>query len=197
MAAVNHQQRKMRIVQRSVTLFANVGFKDVTYQIIAEHCGISRTVLYRYFTDKTQIFNAAIREVVSRVVRKHAEIMRSTTLSAAERILQISRAALDCLYDNPDFLTVVMEVVTSIQHGGHDLSRKILGHTIGLKRVFQTLISEGISSGEFRANASAALYTDLLYTQFESTLLRLTVSHDASYYSTLERIETILKGLRA
>lgn len=196
MPVIDHKERRERIVRRSVKLFASVGFKDVTYQMIAEHCGVSRTVLYRYFTDKTQIFHAAIREVVGRVVRKHAEIMHMRETSAAERIHQISRAALDSLFDNPEFLTVVMEVVTDVQRAGHDLSRKILGHTIGLKRVFQTLLSEGIESGEFRRDASASLYTDLLYTQFESALMRLTVSHDASYADTLGRIEEILRRLK-
>ena len=157
---------------------------------------MSRTILYRYFTDKVQIFNAAIREVVSRVVRKHAEIMRLDS-SATDRIRQISTAAFAALFDNPDFLSAVLDVVRGFQRGGHDLSRKILRHTIGLKRVLHTLIVEGVERGEFRADAKPDLYTDLFYTQFESALLRLAVSHDASITDSLDRIDELLKGLKA
>lgn len=196
MATIDHKARKQRIVRQSVVLFAKVGFKDVTFQMLADHCGISRTVLYRYFNDKWQIFNAAIREVVGRIVRKHAEIMRSKA-GVADRIRQICTAAAATLFDNPEFLVMVMEVVTATQRGGRDLSRHIMRHTIGLKRIIQTLIVEGRETGEFRSDVNAELYTDLIYTQFESTLLRITVSRDASITDTLDRVDELIKGLKA
>ena len=57
---VNHRERKREIRAISLRLFARHGFDDVNFGMIAEACGISRTLLYTYFKDKRQIFNEAI-----------------------------------------------------------------------------------------------------------------------------------------
>ncbi|MGN1064835.1 MAG: TetR/AcrR family transcriptional regulator, partial [Thermoguttaceae bacterium] len=44
------------ILERAFELFAEEGFSGVTYQKIADRCGISRTSIYKYFKDKDQIF---------------------------------------------------------------------------------------------------------------------------------------------
>ena len=53
---VDHQERRKMILERAFELFAEEGFSGVTYQKIADRCGISRTSIYKYFKDKDQIF---------------------------------------------------------------------------------------------------------------------------------------------
>ena len=37
------------ILDRSLQLFAEQGYQSVTFQKIADRCGLSRTILYKYF----------------------------------------------------------------------------------------------------------------------------------------------------
>ena len=39
------------------------GYKDTTFQKIAERCGITRTILYLYFSNKKEIFSASIKRL--------------------------------------------------------------------------------------------------------------------------------------
>ena len=190
----DHRARKQVIIANAIQLFARQGYNDVTFQDLADSSGIARTILYRYFKNKRQIFDAAIFLALDRVVQKHAEIMRAK-LPASVRLRQICTAVTATLFDNREFLSVIIDFVMAMKRGKHDMTRRIMTFTIGLKRILHTLLVGGIHYGEFRADVNPDVYTDLLYAQFESAVLRLTVSGDAALTDVMNRIDELLKGL--
>lgn len=191
---VDHRARKRDIIANAIRLFARQGYNDVTFQNLADSSGIARTILYRYFKNKRQIFDAAILLALQRVVQKHAEIMRAK-LPASVRLRQICTAVTATLFDNREFLSVIIDYVMAMKRANHDMTRRIMTFTIGLKRILHTLLVEGIHRGEFRADANPDVYTDLFYAQFESAVLRLTVSGDAALTDVMNRVEEIIGGL--
>ena len=193
-AIVDHRARKQVIIANAIQLFARQGYNDVTFQDLADSSGIARTILYRYFKNKRQIFDAAIFLALDRVVQKHAEIMRAK-LPASVRLRQICTAVTATLFDNREFLSVIIDFVMAMNRGKHDMTRRIMTFTIGLKRILHTLLVGGIHYGEFRADVNPDVYTDLLYAQFESAVLRLTVSGDAAMTDVVNRIDEILRSL--
>ena len=190
----DHRARKRDIIANSIKLFARKGYNDVTFQDLADTSGVARTILYRYFKNKRQIFDAAILMALQRVVQKHTEIMRAK-LPASVRLRQICTAVTATLFDNREFLAVIIDFVMAMKRGNHDMTRRIMTFTIGLKRVLHTLIVGGIHHGEFRANANPDTYTDILYAQFESAVLRLTVSGDAAMTDVVNRIDEVIRDL--
>ena len=193
-AIVDHRARKQVIIANAIQLFARQGYNDVTFQDFADSSGIARTILYRYFKNKRQIFDAAIFLALDRVVQKHAEIMRAK-LPASVRLRQICTAVTATLFDNREFLSVIIDFVMAMKRGKHDMTRRIMTFTIGLKRILHTLLVGGIHYGEFRSDVNPDVYTDLLYAQFESAVLRLTVSGDAAMTDVVNRIDEILRSL--
>lgn len=193
-AYIDHHARRHEIILAAIRLFAKEGYQSVTFGMISAHTGVARTVLYRYFRDKRQIFDAAIVELLSRIVKKHTEIVRSET-SAAGRLAKICTAVTVMLFDNRDFLCVIIDYVMSMKRAGYDMSRRIKKFTFGLKRVMHTLLLWGVRKGEFRKGIDADVVTDILYAQFESAVMRLAVSDDAVQSAVLDRIDAILKGL--
>jgi AcrR family transcriptional regulator len=193
-AIVDHRARKQVIIANAIQLFARQGYNDVTFQDLADSSGIARTILYRYFKNKRQIFDAAIFLALDRVVQKHAEIMHAK-LPASVRLRQVCTTVTATLFDNREFLSVIIDFVMAMKRGKHDMTRRIMTFTIGLKRILHTLLVGGIHHGEFRADANPDVYTDLFYAQFESAVLRLTVSGDAALTDVMNRIDELLKGL--
>ena len=49
---VEHDKRKHEILEKSLEVFIEEGYEDVTFQKIADRCGITRTTLYIYFKNK-------------------------------------------------------------------------------------------------------------------------------------------------
>ena len=191
---IDHRARKQEIIAKAIRLFAKLGYRDVSFRELSQECGVARTVLYRYFRDKRQIFNNAISLVLVRIVQKHTEIVHSH-LPAAVRLRQICTVVTATLFDNRDFLCVIIDFVMSMKRDGYDMSRRIMRFTIGLKRIIHTLLTWGVRHGEFRPDVRADVTTDILYAQFESAVLRLAVSGDAVQTDVLDRIDEILKSI--
>jgi len=195
-AYIDHRARRQEIILASIKLFAQEGYQSVTFAMISAHTGVARTVLYRYFRDKRQIFNAAIVELLSRIVKKHTEIVRSES-SAKGRLAKICTAVTVMLFDNRDFLCVIIDYVMSMKRAGYDMSRRIKKFTFGLKRVMHTLLLWGVRKGEFRKGIDADAVMDVLYAQFESAVMRLAITDDAVQSDVLDRIDAVLKGISA
>lgn len=193
--SVDRRARKRVIIAKAIRLFAQQGYREVTFQSLAAHCGVARTVLYRYFRDKRQIFASAISEVIGRIATKHSEIVRSEN-TAYMRLSRICAAVTAMLFDNREFLAVIIDFVMTQKRAGYDMSRRILRFTLGLKRTLHTLIVWGVHRGEFSADVNADVVTETLYAIFESAVLRLTLSDDAVQVEVLDRIDFVLKGLR-
>ena len=51
---VEHDKRKKEILETALDLFMEKGYEDVTFQKIADRCGITRTTLYIYFKNKKE-----------------------------------------------------------------------------------------------------------------------------------------------
>lgn len=191
---VDHRARKQEIIANAIRLFAKLGYRDVSFREISEACGVARTVIYRYFRNKRQIFDGAVILVLGRIVQKHAEIVHSK-LPAAVRLRQICTVVTATLFDNRDFLCVIIDYVMAMRRANHDMARRIMQFTIGLKRIIHTLFTLGVRHGEFREDLNTDVMTDILYAQFESAVLRLGVSGDAVQADVLDRIDEILKGI--
>ena len=193
--SVDHGARKRAIVAKAIRLFAQDGYRDVTFQELAARCGVARTVLYRYFRDKRQIFASAVSELVGRVAAKHSEIVRSES-TAAMRLSRICAAVTATLFDNREFLAVIIDFVLTQKHAGYDMTRRIMRFTLGLKRTIHTLIVWGVHRGEFPAGTDADVVTETIYAIFESAVLRLTITDDAVQTEVLDRIDFILERLK-
>lgn len=193
---VNHKERRREIRAISLRLFARHGFEDVNLGMIAESCGISRTLLYTYFKDKRQIFNEAIDEATGVIGVRYREIVRSR-LPADAKLRQICIDVFALLFDNRDFLCVIVDFLCAVRRGGKIPVDRILRHTMGFKRILHSFVVEAIHRGEYDASVNANRATALLYSQFETAVLRIAVSGQAEISESIDALNAILFAFRA
>ena len=193
---IDHQKRKQQIVSASVKLFAEKGFAQVNFAMLAEACSISRTLLYTYFKDKREIFNEAIDDVTSRVAIKHAEVMRSHQ-SADAKIRQICITVFAMLFDNRDFICVVADVLSDYRRRGIYVVEKVEKHTVGLKRIISSLLEEAVAKGEYDRSVNVVRATELIYSQFEAVALRIAVTGNAELSESIDLLDAILFSYRS
>lgn len=191
---IDHEARRRAIVSKSIQLFAEQGYDGVTYQKIADGCGIARTTLYKYFHSKRQIFNTAIWEVANLLSNRFAEILnpRETVLTRLDRLLH---AVLQLLFEQRVILTVILDYILAAQRSGQNLQRIIASHTVGLRRILHRLVVEGVRKGEIRS-VNTRLTTELLYAELEAAILRLTVSQNADYSELSALLHQTIETLR-
>ena len=191
---INHEERRFAIITKSIQLFAEHGYDGVTYQKIADSCGIARTTLYKYFRNKRQIFNYAIWEA-ARISNQRFQQLLNPKDSAFTRLDRLMHTVLTLLFERNIMMTVILDYLLAAQRAGTNVERNIRRHTVMFKRILHRLILAGMKNGEIR-RMDSHLATELLYTQLEAAILRLTVSQNADYDELSALIRQVLKLLK-
>ncbi len=191
---IDHDARKSAIIQRSIQLFAEQGYNGVTFQKIADSCGIARTTLYTYFKNKREIFNYAIWEVSNILIEKYDSILQKDE-PAEVKLKTIMGAVLELLFAQRLMLTVILDYILAAQRAGHNLTKNIASHTIALRRIIQSLVVAGMRSGELK-KMNAALATDLIYAGMETAIMRLTISGNADLKQLTRMMHTTIENLK-
>ena len=191
---INHEARRYAIITKSIQLFAEHGYDGVTYQKIADNCGIARTTLYKYFRNKRLIFNYAIWEAARISSQRFRQILNPQD-SAFTRLGRLMHEVLTLLFERNVMMTVILDYLLAARRAGENVERNIRRHTAVFKRILHRLILEGMRSGEIK-RMSTRLATDLLYTHLEAAVLRITVSQNADYDELSVQIRQTLQLLR-
>jgi AcrR family transcriptional regulator len=80
------EERRNQFKIAALTLFKDKGFENVTTKEIAEEAGLSRSLIYRYSSSKTEILEELFRDMI----RDHAhalEVMPPPKGSPADRVM--------------------------------------------------------------------------------------------------------------
>jgi AcrR family transcriptional regulator len=75
----NQRSRKDEILDAASKLFARLGFKKTTLDEVAGDVGIVKSALYRYFSNKEDLFNA----VIDHFAKEHMEVIEKAVKGAS------------------------------------------------------------------------------------------------------------------
>ncbi len=145
---IDHEERKEKILQTALKVFAREGYRDSNLSLIATECGISRPTIYQYFKDKEQIYYYAVKLVTGRMFTKYADYAWHTADPVLVRINTICRDIIEMAERYRDELTSLMDVMLQLKKEGMDFSDIIFKRTAKLHILFKRLLRIGINTGE-------------------------------------------------
>ena len=145
---IDHEERKEKILQTALKVFAREGYRDSNLSLIATECWISRPTIYQYFKDKEQIYYYAVKLVTGRMFAKYADYAWNTSDDVILRITSICNDIIDISSQHRGELTSLMDVMLQLKKEGTDFSDIILRRTAKLHILFKRLLRLGISTGE-------------------------------------------------
>jgi AcrR family transcriptional regulator len=192
---VDHQQRRNMILESAFSLFAETGYSGVTYQKIANRCGISRTAIYKYFQNKEQIFTYAVKLATGNLNIMLEKILDRKDWTPLEKIIRILHLTVRMLEDNRVFLKVILDYVLIQKQNGKDVKRRVRHHTFGMKFLLSRLLREAITVGELTTR-NVDTVASHLYGILESYVLNLTVTEILDAKDCLELIDQYLESLK-
>ena len=136
------------ILDTTVTLVAERGLRAVTMSQIAEHSGIGRATLYRYFPDVEAILGAWHQRHVAGHLARLAEV-RDAARSPAARVATVLAVYAQIAYERGRHLPGpdVARLVHREEHMG--------GLPAELHRLVRDVIAESAASGDVRADVPA------------------------------------------
>ena len=186
---VDHDQRKVTILENAFALFAEEGYDGVTYQKIADRCHLSRTSIYKYFQNKEQIFDYAIKQATGKMELLYQRIRDRKDWSSLEKLQRFLHVLAKTLDENRVFLVVLLEYLLSQKQAGNDLRRNVRRHTLGIKYVMNFMLKEAIANHEITVDIESTKLTNHLYGILESLVLNLTITNMIDWRDAVAMID--------
>ncbi len=149
----SHSERKLEIIQSTLTLSAKLGVKKVTTQAIADHIGVAQATIFRHFKTRDAIFSEAIEWLASQLFQTLSDCFTDDTLSADLRLQKLIRKQLAFISQHKGLPRVLF---SDRLHLESPILKKAVQTIMGrYTRKVAKLIEEGIESGYFRAEVDA------------------------------------------
>ena len=171
---VEHEKRKKEILEKSLELFIEEGYEDVTFQKIADRCGITRTTLYIYFKNKREIFLWSIKQLIGSLEHKLLAVINDESLSARDCMIKMLNTVLDECETNNQLFKVLLSYLMQLQKSGIDANERVERRVIRMSHLLSTILIRGQKNGEFK-DISVKNANRLLYTLVESAIFEIAV----------------------
>lgn len=172
---VEHDKRKHEILAKALDVFIEDGYEDVTFQKIADRCGITRTTLYIYFKNKREIFLFSIKQLLSDIDDSLQTDIFAKNLSAAEKLRRMLFTILDACAANKKLFQVLLAYLIQLQKSGKDPNERVRRRVVKLRHTISSLIIQGIGAGELKSDLNVKTANDMLYGLIESAIFRVAV----------------------
>jgi len=192
---IDHHQRRMQILTKAFVLFAEEGYAGVTYQKVADRCGLSRTVLYRYFQNKEEMFLYAVQLATDNLNTLIENTLRNPSRTFLEKLVHILHITVRLLADNRIFLTVILDYILTQKQHGKDVRRQVRRHTFGMKYLLAKLLREAAAARELKVRQIETA-SQHLYGMLESFVLNLTVTGILDEKDCIELIDGYIEELK-
>ena len=171
---VEHEKRKKEILDKALDLFMENGYEDVTFQKIADKCGVARTTLYIYFKNKKEIFAWSIKQLTNEIESSLLKIIDNRDLSYEERLKSVLHTILQKCVDNYRLFVITLTYLLQLKNTGKDTKKIVQRRIIRLRHLLSTVIIDGITSGNFKkVNVHEA--NELIFNLIEAAVFKLTV----------------------
>lgn len=173
--SVEHEKRKEEILDKALDVFVIEGYKDTTFQKIAERCGITRTILYLYFNNKKEIFSACIKRFMGKVEAEITSVATRDDLASPDKLISIGELVVQLCGKESRLLSVVLDYLLRFKTAGGDPDERVRRRTIRMRHILAAIVIEGKKKGDFAQNVSVRAASELFYALIEAAVFRITV----------------------
>lgn len=188
--------RRRAIAAQAMKLFSQVGYDAVTLSLIASEAQLARTVLYRHFRSKREVLDEAIRGD-TRFIMDSCRQIADGTGRAEERLAAIGVRVIDALFEKRDDLVSIFDFVLAMARAGEDMGQKVVEFTVNLRRVIRELLECGRREGSFEPSLNVESTAESLFSQFESTALRIVLGIENDPSAAASRFRASVAALVA
>ena len=184
---VEHEKRKREILEKSFQLFIEDGYEDVTYQKIADKCGITRTTLYIYFKNK-QLTNDVEQELIG--------IIKNSQIDSIECLKQIFLCIIDIAESNRAFFRVLKMYIMQLEKSGVDINDRVTRRVIRIQHLMNMVLIRGQKKGEIK-NLPIKEINSLLYCLLETSIFRLGILNQENLDEMRGTVQFVIEQFRA
>mgnify|MGYP000518928981 CR=1 FL=1 len=157
MSRKKDNEKRKRILDSAIKVFAKTGYSDARIQDVAEEAGVSHGTVYIYFKNKDALFMSIFQEILGELIQYiSSEIQKEK--NAEDKIRRIISMQLDIIEENPDLTKLILIEFPRSGNFLNDSNTNVLSRYIDLiSDVLKEGIDEGIFSIEMRTEVTATM----------------------------------------
>jgi TetR/AcrR family transcriptional regulator len=141
-------ETRQRILDAALSEFAANGLAGARTEQIAATAGVNKALLYYYFESKEKLYTAAL-EMVSAQVRDRSMAVFLRDASPGERMLRAALDHFDRILTQREFQSLMQQEMMRLRKGETAELPILVKRVFGpMQAMFQSLVREGIASGE-------------------------------------------------
>jgi AcrR family transcriptional regulator len=192
---VTADDKRRRILEAAVRVFAAQGYDASRVGDVAKEAGVAYGLVYHYYVSKEAVLEAVFREAWGRLLAAVA-LAEETGTNAAEQLELVVKIVLRAWRDDPDLVRLLVREVTRNPHIQDELDE--IGQAFAS---LERMVSRGQADGTFRVELDPKLAAWMLYGALEEVLTGWVLGQlpdDASAVSAAERelTATMVGGMR-
>ena len=191
---VEHDKRKHEILEKSLELFTREGYDDVTFQKIADACGITRTTLYIYFKNKKEIFTWSIKQMTGELEARLMEILADKSLTAEDCLRRIMYWVIETCEQNRPLFNVLLLYLINLQKTGVSAEERVNRRVIRIRHLLSMIIIEGQKRGEFK-KMPVKTVNNMLYSLVETAIFEIAVINKKDVSEVKDSIDLVIQGM--
>lgn len=190
---VEHDKRKHEILEKALDVFVDEGYEDVTFQKIADRCGITRTTLYIYFKNKREIFLFSIKQLTEGLEQSLMNILKNK-MTNEDALRKIFDFVLESCFENRKLFSVLLSYLLSLQKTGVDSGERVRRRVIRMRHLIALVLIQGIKAGEFK-NQNVRDTNEILYGLIESSIFRLVIMNQKNINEMKDVLNLAIDGI--
>lgn len=142
--------RPGELIAAALEVFAKHGFAAARLEDIAARAGVTKGTIYLYFQDKTELFEAVVRDTLVRTITQGRATVRDYEGPSPELLRRVLRVWWDGIVNTP--ASALPKLVISEAVNFPELARFYYDNVVEPGRqVVAQVIARGVADGSFRA----------------------------------------------
>ena len=134
------------ILAGALRVFSEKGFHGATVEEVAEVAGVGKGTVYLYFASKTDLFVSVVEEKLKEL--KGVLLKRLENIEGAcAKLVESIKLHWEFFNQSREFIKVVLSDLSGLERELDERTREARAGFIG---VLESVIAEGITSGEFK-----------------------------------------------
>ncbi len=158
------EEKRRRILEAAVHVFARKGFHASRVGDIAEEAGVAHGLLYHYFDSKDELLERIFHDTWTELLAAMRDVEDSDA-PAREQLRGVAAILLRSWRRDPDLVRVLVREVARSPH-----LQERLAEVGDVFAAIQRMIERGQAHGDFRADLDARLASFVFYGALEETL---------------------------
>jgi|SRR6218665_800688 len=162
---------KQFIIATAGAIYNKKGIAGTTVDDVLAAAKVARGCLYNHFENKEALSNATVKHLLDKTLEKYTQLVNGEQ-SARKKIhayLDFSKAATNNTYIQGG--CPILNISVEADDNSPDIKKKVKAKLIAVQKLFTTILTEGIESGELSEELNAEEFAFKMFSAIEGAIV--------------------------